>query len=326
MTGSWVLTSPAVYLAHRPIIGRGFNRQNGGGVGPFNLTLTSYTVRPSGLFSLQSQDIFSKRPVLFRSKDNVEEARLIAKGLWRPERGQLYAGQDLLYETNSFDFGHLKNPVPASVYFDAREDCWGEQTHCATITDDSYRPRLLLKRSIWRSLLGNHYFCELPLLVDPPVTLRPIEGGEGTMVAPFPAIVAATPTVEPDIGILGQVSPHGPDSPRPGSFPFGKSRLLPTNGPVFGPGNALTNPKVQSYHTVDRGHEIDQNARINGVINPHGNPNVIQPGSPKAPSRGGPTAASVGRIGFRNGQSERFQWHGNYKIMVFLVCLFTYTL
>jgi hypothetical protein len=67
------------------------------------------------------------RPVLFRSKDRVEEARLIANGLWRPEPGQWYAGEDLLYETSSFDFGHLQNPVPASVYFDAREDCWGEQ-------------------------------------------------------------------------------------------------------------------------------------------------------------------------------------------------------
>jgi hypothetical protein len=133
---------------------------------------------------------------MFASDGGVDLARLIAEGLWRPEVGQIVAGETIPYETKLFDLGNLPDPVPASLYFDAMSHCWGNQTYCSTITDDSYRPKLLLGRHVWRSLLPDAYFCESPILVDPPVVLTMVESGDANLNElprlPVPAYTTGT--------------------------------------------------------------------------------------------------------------------------------------
>jgi hypothetical protein len=74
-----------------------------------------------------------------------------------------------------FDFGQIQDPVPASVYYNARTDCRGTQTHCGTITDDSYSPNLVLKNKVWFSMMPPEAFgCLRPLIVDPPIALKPM--------------------------------------------------------------------------------------------------------------------------------------------------------
>jgi hypothetical protein len=73
------------------------------------------------------------------------------------------------YKKVPLNFGDLSNPVPASAYFDARDDCWGKQSHCGTITDDSYRPNIYLDVEAWRSLMANDIdHCFIDGLYDPP--------------------------------------------------------------------------------------------------------------------------------------------------------------
>jgi hypothetical protein len=179
MTGSWELTSPTLYLAHRPITVYRDGRKDGGGGGMFSLNMSIETIRSAGIVALHSRDVFSRRPLLFKSDGGTELARSIANGLWRPEPGQLLSGGTMEYETKPFNFGHLQNPVPASVYLDARSDCWGEQTHCSTITDDSYRPRIFLANHVWRSIVSDDYVCELPTVVDPPIMLKSLDLSNG---------------------------------------------------------------------------------------------------------------------------------------------------
>jgi hypothetical protein len=119
----------------------------------------------------------------------LQTAQLVAKGQFRPTIDFYVNGE---FETKPFDFGHLVDPVPASIYYDAHDqDCWAEQTHCATITDNSYRPRIRLAKRIWQSILPNGLECEDPMVVDPPIALYPISMGSeqlGLMV----------PTLTPD--------------------------------------------------------------------------------------------------------------------------------
>jgi hypothetical protein len=57
LRGYWVLTSPDILLAHRPITSTGLGRQDGGGFRPCKLNITTSTIRPAGAITLKSQDI-----------------------------------------------------------------------------------------------------------------------------------------------------------------------------------------------------------------------------------------------------------------------------
>jgi hypothetical protein len=141
----------------------------------------------------------------------------------------LAASEENYYETKPFEFGHLQNPVPASVYLDARDDYWGEQSHC-TLTDDSHRPKLLFRNHVRHSLLLYQYACQLPTLADPPVTLLPIDTLDSDSEAPPFTVVAAhaTPTC-PIKEDRPNYSPEPPaTAPRPGPGLFREQWPRPT--------------------------------------------------------------------------------------------------
>jgi hypothetical protein len=260
MTGSWELTSPNIYIAHRPITGYRFSRQDGGGLTRATTRKTTYIVRESGIFVLKSEDLYSRRPLLFKSS-GPEEARRIASGLWRPEFGTLVSGEDIKYETNKFDFGHLQSPVPAVVYMEARSDCWGEQTHCGTLTDDSYRPQLLIRNHVWRSMLSDQYVCELPTVFDPPIALQTIDVGSELIAPEFPTEVAVFPTPTPTLTapplrgeIPVQSAKLAPASPISRPWLENGQMTHPTKSPQFGKGFTKGNPaNVQSSGMGDSG-------------------------------------------------------------------------
>jgi hypothetical protein len=167
MKGDFTFISPTVYLAHRTIfhdlifepveLGRGFRKRK--------------FIRTEGIIPLHATDVFSLRPI--QTMGGIQYANLVANGSFHGTLNK--NGQSERYETRPFNFGDLQDPVPASVYYDARLlDCWGQQSHCKTITDDSYRPKLHIAASIWKSVF-NGYQCGDPFLVDPPVSLNLID-------------------------------------------------------------------------------------------------------------------------------------------------------
>jgi hypothetical protein len=122
----------------------------------------------------------------------------------------------------AFDYANLQDPVPASVYYDARPDCWGEQTHCATITDGTYRPNLVLRNRIWLDLVRNASIkiCSWPVLADPHMALYPLDTTLDSPVlplvrtqSPLPGSTAYAPV--PDPTVTGATNENGD----PGSNP-----------------------------------------------------------------------------------------------------------
>jgi hypothetical protein len=173
LRGDWRFTSPTVYLAHRPITGVQWS-VNLADKPEEQFTYFRQTfIQTGGIIPLKPEDIFSLR--INHQNDRiggVSVAQLIANGSFHPALKAQYDYS--VHETHSFNFGDLQNPVPASVYYDARsKDCWGQQSHCGTITDDAYRPKIRLARSIWESLYKS-LMCEDPMLVDPPISLHPL--------------------------------------------------------------------------------------------------------------------------------------------------------
>jgi hypothetical protein len=156
--------------------------------------------------------------------------RLVASGAF-DEKGVV----DLFrqYDVRSFDFGHLQNPVPASLYYDARaDDCWAlKQTHCGTITDDTYRPRLAFPNKVWASIMPNAFDCIRPQFVDPPVALRPAYTSR-----------LESPTVSAYVSELGSAAhlptviaqPEGRD---PGSWPTPTAGSISENRGGRNPGD-----------------------------------------------------------------------------------------
>lgn len=106
---------------------------------------------------------------------------LVAQGKFSPSLA--------LDEEIQFDFDPL-NPnnldsIPADLYFDARhEDCWDQQSHCSTITEDQYRPDLILPKRVWTSHLSLQYNCPYVILPDPPVVLSGPESQGSSLPEP----------------------------------------------------------------------------------------------------------------------------------------------
>jgi hypothetical protein len=113
-------------------------------------------VRSAGIIPLKAEDIFSEVRHYQNAEQGLQYAHMVANGSFFPryhhhdimknvEDGTTY----LPYFINSFNFGNLEDPVPASIFYNARTgDCWGSQTHCNTITDGQYRPRIALRNSV----------------------------------------------------------------------------------------------------------------------------------------------------------------------------------
>jgi hypothetical protein len=113
------------------------------------------------------------------------------------------------------DLSNLPNPVPASVYFDARsDDCWAKHSHCSTITDDSYRPRLAIKARVWSSLMEGWSDCYHGSLVDPPIGLRPLTEAQQQ---PTITVKPHVPTKETG-ATFGQVMFSQPSEAKPGDW------------------------------------------------------------------------------------------------------------
>jgi hypothetical protein len=209
LRGQWTFTYPTQYIAHRPLTG--YSIGNWGQHGARDtLNRTSLT---AGILALQSDDIYSSRPKRERfGNSGTSYAQLVAKGDFNVLRPSIWDDDDLT--TVPFNFRDLQNPVPASVYYDARsDDCWGRQSHCGTITDDSYRPNILIKNRFWNSVLNEWSSCVRPGLVDPPISLVALP--ESTLSPPSlvaitsagfdsaPATVPALPSPTISAGLAG---------------------------------------------------------------------------------------------------------------------------
>jgi hypothetical protein len=173
LSGPFYLTYPTIYIAHHNIYVTDGSRDSR------LLRVTMPMLKPktekikdAGLIALHSSDLSSigiERPLADRAGP-LEFAKLVAAGQYP---GTLAARKT----TALFNLAHLVEPVPASVYFAARTDCWGKplQKHCSIITEGHHRPRLHLPAHIMASAFGSDYSrCTVPALMDPPMALRPI--------------------------------------------------------------------------------------------------------------------------------------------------------
>jgi hypothetical protein len=202
LQGPFTLTSPTVYIAHRDVriatlrfippgtrdIYEYFPGMEGDG--PVR------TVRAAGLFPVNAENIYTYRLKM--------PGPIRAYGEAKPQYGYYPVDKDskhqYIIESPEYDllqinFADLVNPVPANLYYSGRTWCEGARPACATITDDTYRPSLVIRDSAWISVFSNEASCFFPVLNDPPVALRPVEGL--TLEPPsLPAGVPAERTAE----------------------------------------------------------------------------------------------------------------------------------
>jgi hypothetical protein len=173
LTGPFTFTSPTVYLAHHAITGLKMKFSSEGEEEEVS------TTRPPGIIPIPASEVYSMRPKLGSfNGSGLDYAHLVAQGNFDPDLE--FKGE---YETKQFDFGNLQDPVPASLYYDGRnEDCWGKQSHCRIITDDTYQPRLVFKNRVWASFLPDAFECQRPEFVDPPIALQPAYQLKGPVI------------------------------------------------------------------------------------------------------------------------------------------------
>jgi hypothetical protein len=155
LTGPFTFTYPFVYLAHRDIIRTDDPQESY--VSSGSLVLNAQypdptVVRKATIVAMNTPDVYSAVFQKYNTETGVRYAQLVAQGKFKPqfERARRVMDQRYWDATTHlpFDFGHMQNPVPARIYFDARKDCWGAQSHCGTITDDSYHPTLAIKNRV----------------------------------------------------------------------------------------------------------------------------------------------------------------------------------
>jgi hypothetical protein len=131
LPGLFTFTSPTVYIAHRQI--RVLYTSMNGPAESFNTALpgTTMEVRPPGVLPVDPKSIFSLRHFPRNTVSGIEFARIVASGKYDPGWGV----EEPYVQIRPLNFVELEHQVPASVYYEARsEDCFGQQTHCATIT------------------------------------------------------------------------------------------------------------------------------------------------------------------------------------------------
>ena len=234
LSGPFTLTWPSVYVAHRPltldidteIYVQVTNTALNTSLYFDSIYLSGKTstggILTEGLFALNSDQVFSSiapHP-LDATVSGVEYAQHVAQGRFH------YGAREDYSKAFPLNFGHLVDPVPAGVYFDARQnDCWGKQSHCGTITDGSHRPILSLHSDIWKRFKPDGLDCFLPDLVDPPIALHPI-------VEDYPRIpsVSSLATQRPTITKFSNFPMRSDSQAKPGNT-VGPDRPLKTSGP-----------------------------------------------------------------------------------------------
>lgn len=261
--GNFTFVSPTVYLAHHAmtasigtqsmsmITGTVFPYEVSGGDAAFNFSSTKTIIRSAGVIPLHPNDVSS----IYLSLDPSEPqgtafAQLVAQGKFS------WSSYYRTWKTERVDYRDFDEPIPASVYYGARrDDCWGVQTHCATITEGNYRPRLYINNEAWKKIMPLDMPCQLPALVDPNVALSKVEHSEPDSIAlPLPKIVDSV-RVNPDAratshprlpgaefddspDLFGQLLGGGgadPARPGPAFDPAFAASTQPTAGPMPSP-------------------------------------------------------------------------------------------
>jgi hypothetical protein len=296
LTGPFTFISPTVYLAHRDIYISTIDRDNFWA--PGRVPFVEHTKRAAGIVPLQPSDVFSLRrhhsiPV------PPDYPSLVAKGKfnytfrWDTEDGwENFNHGGGPYDILPFDYGNLIEPVPASIYYDARADyCWGgNQSHCATITEGSYRPQLAFKRDFWENLVPNYWAsgCVRPHVVDPPVALWPVD------TISIPTLV---PAVKGHAGESDQAKPgSSAERPWPQATPTGASSAVRSGPPSLG-----SESDSFSSDSVSRGNGVGEHDRGSIERNRNGKSSrVEEPGSNtqrKTPSSTSPFRYEIAVVG-----------------------------
>jgi hypothetical protein len=283
MTGPFTFTSPSVYIAHRNItsnVGMWLRLPGENGQLLTRIfTLTTSVIRSQGVFAVHSTDITTLAWEKIGSlTDNIEYAKYRAQGSFLPqeildEREVIYLGNH--WKHRLLDFRDLQTPLPAYLYYDAREDCIGQQSHCQTITEDNYRPSIILNQKIWNSMLGQFstllpagITCVKPKLVDPPIVLPIITDRSQLSFPELPK------TGSPQITTTSNSIYVIPTPiPTPGAVPFLSyvetiTHLKPS--PIFGP-RKFPNPSPSSDGT-ESGRNGGRNPRDNRDVYYKNNP------------------------------------------------------
>jgi hypothetical protein len=266
LTGPFTFTSPTVYLAHRPISIDEYSELHYPTTSIQNNEIYITTLsqrwsddtRSGGIFPLSSSHVYTysilNNPI--QSANATLYAQLVAKGKFMPAP----PNENPVFEAVPLRFSDLLDPVPADSYYDARwDDCWGEQTHCGTITDDSFRPVLSIHNDVWKSMFSNMN-CVVPDLIDPPIALQAISSGYGLKAPLLPHFSSyQSPVVTP--AAQAQEWVHSGVTAAPGNAP-GLPLATPTplsgNGDQFGGSEhpkQLPGPLELSYNSpgADRG-------------------------------------------------------------------------
>ncbi|KAF2435290.1 hypothetical protein EJ08DRAFT_692557 [Tothia fuscella] len=258
LTGPFTFTYPTIYMAHRDITVKRFRGDiyqtviEGELVATAGDEFLTSTNRPAGIMPLRPEQVFSIKPLHGVTGLNEEQyARSVAQGKFR-----LPSTQDGGEQTLPLNFADLQDPVPASVYFDARwKDCWGEQKHCATITDDSYRPQLHIHSQVWNDLFPN-MSCDVPRLVDPPIVLTRID--RNTMAVPRVPVFGES-VASATISAWEQLQVEPSPSPRGKAQPAIASATASAQGYTRGPTGST--PLDPTFEIERGGHNVSSQNR-----------------------------------------------------------------
>jgi hypothetical protein len=210
LPGPFTFTYPSVYIAHHPITRDDYRK-----VGE-NTTQSDSILYPAGIFELAPTDIYSRawnRQTL-NPERGLKYAKLVAAGEFHPSIGPMEWNS---LQPQSFNFADLENPVPASQYYNNRRDCWGNQTHCRTITDDSYRPRIYVRNKVWKSIFSGHLSCGSNVILHDPPRAIPISAVH-TLDIP---VISTRPVAQPGNGIGPALSMPTPTAAVPQYPKFG---------------------------------------------------------------------------------------------------------
>jgi hypothetical protein len=210
MTGRWVFTSPTIYLAHRPISLKITWAEQDASV----IDYIKAPLSPEGIIEIKAEDISTVMP-RYNSMRDEDYARLVANGSYSFTRSKWW--ENNASQTLPLNFDDLQDPVPARSYYDARMDCWGQQSHCAIITEGSFRPKLRLARGVWASIFST-YPCHDGIVVDPPIELRQIHDGlPDARLSTNKATATPTPSQPPNSPESLNSGSGNPFIPQPGS-------------------------------------------------------------------------------------------------------------
>jgi hypothetical protein len=240
----YTFSSPSVYVAHHPVTAV-FPVYIPSESGEYVTRSTLSTVIGKlQIIEMRSDQLFSASAdgLIGILESGGSWARAVANGkargpdiAWgrKPYNPRDYVLGELAHSGASpFDYAHLPDPVPARQYFNVRPDCWGEQSHCRTIVDGTYRPKLAIPipylipgaiRADGNGDLQDFFLgCGIMEFVDPPIaltrlstTLEPATFTDG----PTPGSIVSSPWASQTAEPMPK-HPHAvEDLPFPGNHP-----------------------------------------------------------------------------------------------------------